>query len=776
MIDIYAPLSEQILAIQERETAFYWSNCTDALLRKHGLVSGRYRMPGDPPTGCAIVLRENEPQFPIGNGPIVLEGPVSDKVLGELGLVAKTERCENARWYDGARRFIAELCYSEFSVKRIASAPNSSCKPKPYTYRDPDARWNNRRFGVQRFEVSGEWRVVAFAQIGESEEHVPVAVTDGRRLVLGAPLFDLAIAPHAMPALPDGFYANVTYRYLFNLERWLIDQMLELAGQNDVAIPKVPVWPNGARAAFTIRHDYDRPISDERLTEILSFYRSRGIRATWFLLVNKMPSAGQIAAMLAEGHEIALHTEASDFQTFREEVGRFRETTGVMPQGYTCHGGIGSSGQLALAQYLWAETVGMLYGEMIGRKRGLPHPVIKPECGIPVARQLIIQDSHFSFDAGTAPEAHRLEMLAASIPGHILNGGHIVVMNHPDLHWAELASLIDRLDLVDSWCCTMEEAARWARANQFSTSIQWPDRRCSQFPADLERLAARPRMKSGASRQVTLTERPPAASCISPSPATETMPDSTQIFDFLRREIENWFAKHGGSTPGAVAGTIRMNTVDVPKRLDYLLRPISRHLDASRPLEILDVGCGYGAISLGLAQRFPQAQVVATDLNARFYAAGQNCADALGLKRVVFRSESILSLSDESRFDLVVLSNMLNYLTTAADLRQGCRNAIRATKPGGWIVVHTPHAWSIVEPFTNVPLLHVLPIGLRGRVSRYLGKRSSFHDIRLPSYLELRRHFMRNGGQIITTRPNIGPDLLLRRHLSLWIRKGVSGD
>ena len=146
-------------------------------------------------------------------------------------------------------------------------------------------------------------------------------------------------------------------------------------------ISRSRVWPKGFGAALSIRHDYDRFIKDNQLDEILSFYLNHELKSTWFILVDKPPSKYQINAILALGHEVSLHTVASSLSEFAEEVIKFRELTGVKAHGFTCHGGIGSSGALGLTHNLWAKQCGLQYGEMHGSCRGFSSPITKSNRG-----------------------------------------------------------------------------------------------------------------------------------------------------------------------------------------------------------------------------------------------------------------------------------------------------------------------------------------------------------------------------------------------------------
>ncbi len=69
--------------------------------------------------------------------------------------------------------------------------------------------------------------------------------------------------------------------------------------------------------------------------------------------------------------------------------------------------------------------------------------------------------------------------------------------------------------------------------------------------------------------------------------------------------------------------------------------------------EILDVGTGSGVIALSLAKKFPEAEVVATDVSEEALALARENAARLGIARVKFvKSDLLENVGDQ--FDLIV--------------------------------------------------------------------------------------------------------------------------
>ena len=70
----------------------------------------------------------------------------------------------------------------------------------------------------------------------------------------------------------------------------------------------------------------------------------------------------------------------------------------------------------------------------------------------------------------------------------------------------------------------------------------------------------------------------------------------------------------------------------------------------SGPVRLLDLGCGWGAIAIGLARQCPQARVDAVDVNPRALALCRENAQRLGIAdRVVVRAPD--DVAPETRYD-----------------------------------------------------------------------------------------------------------------------------
>lgn len=113
-------------------------------------------------------------------------------------------------------------------------------------------------------------------------------------------------------------------------------------------------------------------------------------------------------------------------------------------------------------------------------------------------------------------------------------------------------------------------------------------------------------------------------------------------------------------------------------------------------LDILEIGCGEGAVTERLAALYPEARITGIDITprlGRLYAGDHD--------RVTFRQVPVETVAAEhpGRFDLVLLGDVLHHVPLAA--RPSLLSAVRETlAPGGcfvfkeWLRSRTPIHWA----------------------------------------------------------------------------------
>jgi cyclopropane-fatty-acyl-phospholipid synthase len=118
---------------------------------------------------------------------------------------------------------------------------------------------------------------------------------------------------------------------------------------------------------------------------------------------------------------------------------------------------------------------------------------------------------------------------------------------------------------------------------------------------------------------------------------------------------------------------------------DAMLRLTARRAGIEGGMRILDLGCGWGSLSLWLAELFPSAQIVAVSNSLSQGEFIRARASERGLVNVEHRVADVNSLELNGRFDAVVSVEMLEHVRNHPALLRGVSEHI---EPGAPVFVH----------------------------------------------------------------------------------------
>ena len=103
--------------------------------------------------------------------------------------------------------------------------------------------------------------------------------------------------------------------------------------------------------------------------------------------------------------------------------------------------------------------------------------------------------------------------------------------------------------------------------------------------------------------------------------------------------------------------------------------------------DILDAGCGPGVFTFELAKQHPEAQVIGIELEPDLVDRSNEIAKRAGLANCTFRQGDVTKLDFDSEFDLVLSVDNFEHVE---DDVAAMRTLLRALRPGGRLVAHTP--------------------------------------------------------------------------------------
>jgi SAM-dependent methyltransferase len=138
--------------------------------------------------------------------------------------------------------------------------------------------------------------------------------------------------------------------------------------------------------------------------------------------------------------------------------------------------------------------------------------------------------------------------------------------------------------------------------------------------------------------------------------------------------------RHETYTHGHAPAVVRQHAQRTAAEAAAFLRP-----DLRPGMRLLDVGCGPGSITRGLAEWVPSGQVVGVDLSRETLDLARRDADARGIKNIEYTEGSVYTLPfPEASFDVAYAHQVLQHLR---ERETALREMLRVVRPGGLVAV-----------------------------------------------------------------------------------------
>lgn len=100
---------------------------------------------------------------------------------------------------------------------------------------------------------------------------------------------------------------------------------------------------------------------------------------------------------------------------------------------------------------------------MIAGNSLFPYFLLGPDANLPEITDVMAPAEHRSLDLGTTREAVDLAGVIKHLERVEECGGHAVVMNHPDIHYRQLRSVIRYLANRDVWAASLSEVTAFIK-------------------------------------------------------------------------------------------------------------------------------------------------------------------------------------------------------------------------------------------------------------------------------------------------------------------------
>lgn len=119
--------------------------------------------------------------------------------------------------------------------------------------------------------------------------------------------------------------------------------------------------------------------------------------------------------------------------------------------------------------------------------------------------------------------------------------------------------------------------------------------------------------------------------------------------------------------------------------IHFMLSQLSNDvLPLESPKTVIDVGCGCGDLSVALANKFLNFNVLGVDGSAEMLKVAEQKKQDIGLTNVSFLEKIVGGVSDNEKFDLVFNTFALHHFEDVIEALNTLKNL---TKPGGNVIV-----------------------------------------------------------------------------------------
>lgn len=115
------------------------------------------------------------------------------------------------------------------------------------------------------------------------------------------------------------------------------------------------------------------------------------------------------------------------------------------------------------------------------------------------------------------------------------------------------------------------------------------------------------------------------------------------------------------------------------------LRETCRHAELENGQYVLELGCGWGSLSLWMAEHFPQSRITAVSNSASQREFILNRAEERGLSNLEVLTTDVAKFETDRRFDRVVSVEMFEHMRNHTELMRRIHEWLN---PGGKLFVH----------------------------------------------------------------------------------------
>lgn len=228
------------------------------------------------------------------------------------------------------------------------------------------------------------------------------------------------------------------------LEELWLDVFRLIQNGSGRSLVRLKPWPAPFRAAFSMRYDVDRPVSAERIDQLVDIQSkcTNALFGSWYYFIDDPDLVHQADQLRGASQEVGRHLQRAH-----------EATPGV---GVTHHSAPTSDYWRGNATNAVLDELGVSYGEFFAGQIPTPRPAwISDHQGERLGRTWVTT-IYFPLEGDTGNRTLiYFDKLIAEFRAMLATGGHVIVGSHPDVDQNPLARLLERESLSNVWFATV---------------------------------------------------------------------------------------------------------------------------------------------------------------------------------------------------------------------------------------------------------------------------------------------------------------------------------
>lgn len=296
--------------------------------------------------------------------------------------------------------------------------------------------------------------------IARGEDNEPTLFRCKNFLISSFPILAYLVYAHTLPPKNQHFI-DLSIKNSLRITHFffkLLNYFCQLASS---PLIKIMPWPKGFNSALTIRHDVDRPIENATFTQLLDFEAENQLGVSWYWIADRL-NLEQAMRIKAVGHENGLHALSHQKENELSKIPFSEEI-----HGETWHG-TGKEYWNSIISINCAHQLQFIYTEFVPAVWDFPcatYPYINEDGTVTRTDGNIIG---ITFNAtvdgkGVTRKSECLREIPKMLQW-LQHGWYLQILNHPDICFKELKSVIDSLPLATCWKASALEIAHWWKA------------------------------------------------------------------------------------------------------------------------------------------------------------------------------------------------------------------------------------------------------------------------------------------------------------------------